>query len=75
MLVLGRPLAQTGILLSSSQSYPQEEDKTDDMEILKTHARRQRPRTDINGQAHDLDAVHSIEDGTVLMQATVLTRP
>jgi hypothetical protein len=27
------------------------------------------------GQAHDHDAVHSTEDGTVLMQATVLTRP
>jgi hypothetical protein len=37
---------------SPSQSYPQEEDKTDDMEILKTHARRRRPRTpstDIDG--------------------------
>jgi hypothetical protein len=27
------------------------------------------------GQAHDHDAVHSTEDGTMLMQATVLTRP
>jgi hypothetical protein len=27
------------------------------------------------GQAYDHDAVHSIEDGTMLMQATVLTRP
>jgi hypothetical protein len=37
---------------SPSQSYPQEEDKTDGMEILKTHARRRRPstpRTDIDG--------------------------
>jgi hypothetical protein len=52
ILVLGCPLAQTSILPSPSQSYPQEEDKTDDMEILKTHARRQRPRTpstDIDG--------------------------
>jgi hypothetical protein len=37
---------------SPSQPYPQEEDKTDDMEIQKTHARRRRPRTprtDSNG--------------------------
>jgi hypothetical protein len=37
---------------SPSQSYPQEEDKTDDMVILKTDARRRRPRTpstDIDG--------------------------
>jgi hypothetical protein len=27
------------------------------------------------GQAHDHDAVHSTKDGTVLMRATVLTRP
>jgi hypothetical protein len=27
------------------------------------------------GLAHDRDAVHSTEDGTMLMQATVLTRP
>jgi hypothetical protein len=27
------------------------------------------------GQAHDHDTVHSTEDGTVLMQAIVLTRP
>jgi hypothetical protein len=27
------------------------------------------------GQAHDHDAVHSTKDGTVVMQATVLTRP
>jgi hypothetical protein len=27
------------------------------------------------GQAHDYDAVHSTKDGTVVMQATVLTRP
>jgi hypothetical protein len=27
------------------------------------------------GQAHGHDAVHSTEDGTVLMQVTVLTRP
>jgi hypothetical protein len=27
------------------------------------------------GQTHDRDAVHSTEDGTVLMQATVLVRP
>jgi hypothetical protein len=30
---------------SPSQPYPQEEDKNDDMEIQKTHTRRQRPRT------------------------------
>jgi hypothetical protein len=37
---------------SPSKSYPQEEDKTDDMVILKTDARRRRPRTpsiDIDG--------------------------
>jgi hypothetical protein len=27
------------------------------------------------GQAHDHDTVHSTEDGTMLMHATVLTRP
>jgi hypothetical protein len=37
---------------SPSQSYPHEEDKTDDMEVKKTIARRRRPstpRTDIDG--------------------------
>jgi hypothetical protein len=59
---------------SPSQSYPQEEDKTDDMGILKTAARRRsqglQGQTSM-GQAHDHDAVHSTEDGTVLMQAIV----
>jgi hypothetical protein len=63
---------------SPSQSYPQEEDKTDDMVILKTDARRRSQGRQVQtsmGLAHDRDAVHSTEDGTMLMQATVLTRP
>jgi hypothetical protein len=74
MLVLGRPLAQTSISFLSSQSYPQEEDKSDDMVILKTDARRRRQGLQVQtsmGLAHDHDAVHSTEDGTVLMQAIV----
>jgi hypothetical protein len=59
---------------SPSQSYPQEEDKTDDMVILKTDARRRsqglQGQTSM-GLAHDHDAGHSTEDGTVLMQAIV----
>jgi hypothetical protein len=59
---------------STSQSYPQEEDKTDDMVILRTDARRQRQGLQVQtsmGLAHDRDAAHSTEDGTMLMQATV----
>jgi hypothetical protein len=59
---------------SPSQSYPQEEDKTDDMVILKTDARRRRPRTPSTstmGQAHDHDTSHSTKYGTRVMQATV----
>jgi hypothetical protein len=57
---------------SPSQSYPQEEDKTDDMEILKTHARRQRPstpRTVKMGQAHNDNTIHSTKYGTAVMTA------
>jgi hypothetical protein len=57
---------------SPSQSYPQEEDKTDDMEILKTHTRRRRPsmpRTVKMGQAHDDDTIHSTKYGTAVMTA------
>jgi hypothetical protein len=59
---------------SPSQSYPQEENKTDDMVILKTDARRRRPRTPSTatmGQAHDHDTSHSTKYGTRMMQATV----
>jgi hypothetical protein len=55
---------------SPSQSYPQEEDKTDDMEIQKTHARRRRPstpRTVKMGQAHDDDTSHSTKYGITVM--------
>jgi hypothetical protein len=55
---------------SPSQSYSQEEDKTDDMVILKTDARRQSQGLQVQtsmGLAHDRDAVHCTEDGTVLM--------
>jgi hypothetical protein len=70
------PLAQTGI--RSSQSYPQEEDKSDDKEIhgrtLEDEDQGRQGQTAM-GQAHDHDAVHSTKDGTVLMQATVLIKP
>jgi hypothetical protein len=46
---LGKPLWLRPAYYSPSQSYPQEKDKTDDMEILKTDARRRRPSTDIDG--------------------------
>jgi hypothetical protein len=59
---------------SPSQSYPQEGDKTDDMVILKTDARRRRQGLQVQtsmGQAHDHDTSHSTKYGTRMMQATV----
>jgi hypothetical protein len=79
MLVLGHPFAQTSILyISCCQPYPQERIR------LVTWRSRRYTLEDKDqghegqtamGKAHDHDVVHSTKYGTMLMQATVLTRP
>jgi hypothetical protein len=79
MLVLGRPFAQTSILyISYSQPFPHER-----IRLVTWRFRRHtledkgqgRQGQTAMGQAHDHDVVHNTKDGTMLMQATVLTRP